>query len=122
MSQRRPLDPNVLAQFTGSEVFYAHALVRDIIYSEGARYVAETARAYWLLDEIALAQRFESGFKAEPFQVWDLTVADPGSASLACGDGNGRVVYVKRIEWTDFPAPVLRLYFCNGCIHLPIEY
>jgi hypothetical protein len=122
MSQRSPLDPSTLAQFTGSEVFYRHALVRDIIYSEGAGYVADTAGAYWLLDEIALAQRFEDRVKTESFPVWDLTTGQDGSATLTCGDGNGREVYTKRIPWTDFPAAGVRLYLCNGCIHLPSEY
>ncbi len=122
MSQRGPLDPNTLAQFTGSEQFFRHALVRDVIYSEGARYIAETAGAYWLLDEIALAQRAQPKVQAEPFQVWDLAIARDGSAALACDDGDGREVYSKHIEWTDFPAPGIRFYFCNGCIHLPSEY
>jgi hypothetical protein len=30
--------------------------VRGITYTEGVEYVAETAGAYWLLDEIALAK------------------------------------------------------------------
>jgi hypothetical protein len=122
MSQRSPLDLNALAQFTGSERFFRHPLARDVIYSEGARYVAETVGAYWLLDEIALAQRSEPKVQAEALQVWDLTKAQDGSAALTCGDGNGREVHAKRIPWTDLPAPGVRLYFCNGCIHLPIEY
>jgi hypothetical protein len=122
MSQRSSLDLNALAQFTGSEQFFRHTLVRDVIYSEGARYVGETAGAYWLLDEIAVAQRFEPKFQAEAFQVWDLTKAQDGSAALTCVDGIGREVYAKRIAWTDFPAPGVRLYFCNGCIHFPSEY
>ncbi len=122
MSQRGLLDANTLAQFTGSERFFRHALVRDVIFTEGVKYVADTAGAYWLLDEIALAQRFEPAVRAEAFQVWDLTVGPGGSAKLTCGDGNGREVYAKRIAWTDFPAPGVRMYFCNGCIHLPSEY
>ena len=45
-----------------------------------------------------------------------------GSVELTCSDGNGREVHAKRIELTDFPAPGIRFYFCNGCIHLPSEY
>ena len=53
------LDPAVLAQFTGSEHWYRHGLVRDILFTDGAKYVADQGGAYWLLDEIAIAQRFE---------------------------------------------------------------
>jgi hypothetical protein len=122
MSQRSPLDTNVLAQFTGSSRFCRHAFISEVIFSEGAKYVADTAGAYWLLDEIALAQRFEPKVKGEPFQVWDLTVSTNNVAVLKCGNGDGREVYSKQIEWTDFPQPGIRFYFCNGCIHLPSEY
>jgi hypothetical protein len=56
-----------LGQFTGSEQWYRHALNRAITFTDGAKYVADQAGAYWLLDEIALAQRFESKVRAEPF-------------------------------------------------------
>ena len=64
----------------------------------------------------------EAAVQAEEFQVWALIVAADESAQLTCGDGNGREVYAKRIEWTDFPAPSIPFYFCNGSIHLPSEY
>jgi hypothetical protein len=44
-----------LAHFTGSEHWYSHGLVRSVLYTDGARHVAEAGGAYWLLDEIALA-------------------------------------------------------------------
>ena len=56
MSKRPMLDPIMLAQFTGSQNFYRHGLVGEVLYTEGVEYVAETAGAYWQLDEIALAQ------------------------------------------------------------------
>ena len=118
----KTLDPSILAQFTGSETFYRHWANPDVLFTEGVHYVAETAGAYWLVDEIALAQRYEAAVQSEEFQVWDLIVPAAESAQLTCGDGNGREVHAKRIEWTDFPAPGMRFYFCNGCIHLPSEY
>ena len=122
MSKRPPLDATALAQFTGSERYYRHPFVNGITFTEGAKYVADTAGAYWLLDEIALANRFELAVMTELFQVWDLIVSDDCSASLVCGDGDRAEIYTKRIEWTDFPFPGIRFYFCYGCIHLPSEY
>ena len=43
-------------QFTGSENWYRHGLIRNVLYTEGAKFVAEGGGAYWLLDEIALIQ------------------------------------------------------------------
>lgn len=122
MSKRSRLDPNTLSQFTGSTNFYRHGLVREVLYTEGVEYVAETAGAYWLLDEIALAQRHVIPVKAEDFQVWDLKVNADESAMLICGDGNGRDLYAKRIKFTDFPEPGIRFYYANWVIHLPSEY
>jgi hypothetical protein len=45
-----------------------------VLYTEGVEYVVENVGAYWLLDEIALAQRHIIPVKREDFQVWDLKV------------------------------------------------
>ena len=45
-----------------------------MLYTEGVEYVVDNAGAYWLLDEIALAQRHIIPVKREDFQVWDLKV------------------------------------------------
>jgi len=116
------LSPEALSRFTGSESWYRHGLVRDILFTDGAKYVADQGGAYWLLDEIALAQRFNDKITtAEEFQVWTLTVRPDRSATLACGDGNGRTVFEKEIEHTDFPAERVELWFENNTIYLPSE-
>ena len=111
-----------LQQFTGSENWYRHALNREILFTDGAKHVADIAGAYWLLDEIALAQRFEAKVKAETFQAWRLTVSADATALLVCDDGNGTVVWSKVIPFTDFPAPGIELFCCNNTIYLPSEY
>lgn len=110
----------MLAQFTGSETFYQHALT-TAVNTEGAKYVAEAAGAYWLLDSIALNQAYNKKVKAEEFQVWKLAVHEEG-ATLTCDDGNGNVVLTEQIEYTDFPAEGVTLWFQNNTILLPSEY
>jgi hypothetical protein len=112
-----------LSQFTGSENWYRHSMNRDIRYTDGAQYVAEAGSAYWLLDEIALANRYQRGVKAEEFQVWTLTRNKTGNgAMLTCGNGNGNTVFNKRIEFTDFPLETVTLYCEGGTILLPSEH
>ena len=111
-----------LNHFTGSETWYRHAFVRDVLFTDGAKHVADTGGAYWLLDEIALAQRYKKKVAAEEFQVWTLKVKDDRTAKLTCEDGNGNAVYAKRITFTDFPLDEISLYFCNNTILLPSEY
>lgn len=84
--------------------------------------MAEHGGAYWLLDEIALAQRFDKLIAAEEFQLWKLKVNPDHTATLTCEDGDGRSVYTKALEFTDFPLPEISFYCINGTILLPSEY
>ncbi len=111
-----------LRQFTGSENWYRHALNRAVLFTDGAKYVADSAGAYWLLDEIALAQRYEPAVAGEGFQLWKLTVTPDNTATLTCEDGNGNAVFTKAIEFTDFPAEGVELYCTNNTILAPSEY
>ena len=117
----KTLDQSVLAQFTGSEEWYRHPVNRKVTFTKGAKYVADTAGAYWLLDEIAIVQPHKKAVAAEAFQVWKLAVKN-SAAVLTCDDGNGRVVYRKRIPFTDFPGEGITLWFTDNVILLPSEY
>jgi hypothetical protein len=122
MTTTKTLTKAELNHFTGSETWYRHALVRDVLFTDGAKHVADAGGAYWLLDEIALAQRYNKKVAAQEFQVWTLKVKDDRTAKLTCEDGNGNAVYAKRIPFTDFPLDEISLYFCNNTILLPGEY
>lgn len=61
-----------LAQFTGSERWHRQGINRNVIYTDGAKYVADQYEAHWLLDEIALIQLHNSRVAREAFQVWKL--------------------------------------------------
>lgn len=110
-----------LAQFTGSEQWYRHGLARKVLYTDGAQYVAEAGGAYWLINEIAFGQA-EPAIAAEEFQVWRLKVNPDQTAILTCEDGNDRVVFTKRLEFTDFPLEEIAFYFTDNTILLPTEY
>ena len=118
MTDKRLAD---LHQFTGTEQWYRHALNRTVLFTEGAKYVADQVGAYWLLDEIALAQCGVAAVKDEAFQVWKLDVQG-SRATLTCGNGNDVDVYAKDIPFTDFPAPGITLWFTDSVILLPSEY
>ncbi|MEZ4682102.1 MAG: hypothetical protein R2932_48640 [Caldilineaceae bacterium] len=120
--QKHSLKQSDLRQFTGTEYWYRHPLARNILYTDGAKYVAEQGGAYWLLDEIAFAQADNKAVAAEEFQVWKLTVNPDATGILSCEDGNYNVVFTKAIEYTDFPLKEIQLYFTNNVILLPSEY
>jgi hypothetical protein len=118
----KSLDPEIMSQFYGSEHWYRHGLVPSVVFTDGAKYGADAAGAYWLLDEIALAQRFVREVAAEEFQVWKLTVKPDNSATLSCEDGNDNTVFSKVIKFTDFPSEGITLWFENNTIYLPSEH
>ncbi len=120
MTMHRLLNSD-LSKFTGTEHWYRHCLVRNVLYTDGARHVAEAGGAYWLLDGIAFGQS-NPKVKVEEFQLWRLKVKPNRTAVLACEDGNGREVFTKRIAYTDFPLDELVLYFTGKVILLPSEY
>jgi hypothetical protein len=122
MTKVKSLDQNILSQFTGSEHWYRHGLVPSITFTDGAKYLADAAGAYWLLDEIALAQRYIKKVAAAEFQVWKLKVNPDSTATLTCEDGNYNAVYSKAIEFTDFPIEGVTLWFANNVIYLPSEH
>lgn len=118
---QKTLTKQDLSQFTGTEQWYRHSMVANVLYTDGVKYLAQHGGAYWLVDEIAFAQGFET-VSMEEFQVWKLTVHSDQTAVLACEDGNSNICFSKRISFTDFPLESIELYFLNNVILLPSEY
>ena len=110
-----------IAEFAGTANWYRHAFVKTVVYTDGVKFIAERAGAYWLIDEIAFSQISEPALTGEEFQVWTLIV-DGTSAMLRCDDGNERRLLEKRIDYTDFPEQGIKLYCTDGVIMLPGEY
>jgi hypothetical protein len=107
-----------LGNFTGTENWYRHMSQR--VYTDGIKYLAEDQNCYWLIDEVLFAQT-RTKIKAEPFQVWTLKTKDE-TGLLTCNDGNGNIVFKKKIPYTDFSQKEIKLYFCDSVLMLPSEY
>ena len=108
--------------FGGTDSYYRHAINRNVLFTDGAKYVADEGGAYWLLDEIALAQGHLGELRGQPFQVWKLEVRPDRSATLRVEDGNYNLLFEKDIEFTDFPVAEIVLWFSNNVIYLPVEH
>jgi hypothetical protein len=122
MSDTKTLTKADLRQFTGTDNWYRHPINRKVMFTDGAKHIADAGGAYWLLDEIALIQPYDKAVAAEEFQCWKLQVRADQTATLICEDGNGNAVFKKEIEFTDFPLDEITLWFANDVIFLPSEY
>ena len=117
-----------LRQFTGTEKYYSNS-VYPFRYTEGIRYLADHAGAYWLLDAISSWQGnpiIKSNFDLSLIQFWKLKVNSDKSAVLICERDLDDPVITQRIPFTDFPLLEVTLYLCDmksqGVLLLPSEY
>ena len=121
---------STLPGFTGTEGYtrLRYPFMKTVLLlTDGAKYLADTAKAYWLMDAIASYQIYPA-VSTEPFQVWKLVVKEDRKATLTCTDGNFNALSKMEIEYTDFPLPEITLYaeqsdYLGGCvIMLTSEY
>jgi hypothetical protein len=90
-----------------------------LVYTEGAKFLADRASAYWLLDAIASYQRDRriTGHRLlRDLQFWTLTVTD-GSAVLTCiADAGLPPAITQEIPFTDFPLSEARIWVERGSV------
>lgn len=112
-----------LSHFTGTNQYYRHWAMR-LVYTDGVKYVANDADAYWLLDAISSYQTrtFLKDPMLQEFQVWKLTVNANDTATLVCERDTNDVVVTQEIAYTDFPLDEIKFYLVTGVLMLPSEY
>ena len=108
-----------LEQFTGTINYYRHPL--GIYYTDGVKYLADRAGAYWLIDTIASWQ-VEEKVRRAPFQIWELRIIEDNRAVLTMREDLGKPELARqKIPFTDFPFNQ-KLYLVDGVLMLPSEY
>jgi len=101
-----------LAGFIGTESYTNLPypwLRKRFLLTDGAKYLAEKAKAFWLMDAIASHQTNQV-VAAEEFQFWKLAVGEKREAVLTCTDGNDKELVRQEIPYTDFPLNTITLY------------
>ena len=109
-----------LAQFRGTSQWYKHPLFSKFVYTDGVRFVAVNAGAYWLL-EFIFSNQLLPKIKGEGFQRWELTKTG-SKATIKVEDGNDNLIKSFNISYTDFPLDTFILWFIDGALLLPSEY
>ena len=109
-----------LKQFTGTGHYYKNPLFPMFAYTDGVKYLAEKANAYWLIDYI-FGSQFIKETRGEAFQVWKIVVEN-NQATITVEDGNGKQLRKFPLEFTDFPLQKFELWFTDRILLLPLEY
>lgn len=105
-----------LAQFTGTDQWWKHSITA-MTYTDGVKYFAEKAGAYWFLDIVGT----EVMPHKHDFAVVKLVSKD-NKATIVVEDGNGNTSWEKKIEFTDCPEGVWSFYLIYTVLLLPSEY
>ena len=114
-----------LPNFYGTENYFRLSPVfPNFVLTDGARYLADAAGAWWLMDAVA---SHLGSYKNEGFVVAKLLRAKASNAwILRLEDGNDEVLADQIIEYSDFPLDEITLYVeydgTNHVILLPSEH
>ena len=107
-----------LRRFTRTENYHRHSAFS---YTDGVKFLAEEAGAYWLLDHIASRQKRARKDKSlRAYQVWHLTVGGSRGV-LACQRRDGMEIFREEIAFTAFPLQEVSLHLEDGVLRLPWE-
>jgi len=109
-----------LGQFIGTERWYSH-WTKLLTYTDGIKYVAEEAGAYWLIDLVA---SYQPKLKDIPFQLWVLSVdQETQSGTIYAVEDTGKPHLVEQeLEYTSFPLKHFEFYCIDGVMLLKGEY
>jgi hypothetical protein len=89
-----------LRNFTGTENYHRYSgLFKTLILTDGAKYLAEKAGAFWFMDIIGLIL---PEIHAEGFAICKIKKTGD-SALFTADDGNGNIIYRRNISFTDAP-------------------
>lgn len=114
-----------LNQFYGSENLWTDGVIQ---YTDGIKYLAQTAQCYWLLGVIGsyrpTIRRYSDH---ESFGLWLFTIAEDNSGTLTFSADTGESPLIQQeIPYTDFSDHCdinpLKLFQQSGVLLLPSEY
>lgn len=110
-----------LQQFTGTTQYHRHP--SGILYTDGVKFLAENAGAYWLIDVIASWQpkALRDAWLRE-FQLWEVFVYPNRTARAVCSRDSEEEAFRQEIASTDFPLNYVKLYVESGVILIPTEH
>ena len=111
-----------LKMFTGTSQYFQHPLVHNFKYTDGTRFFFNhcAGGAHWFKDIVAT--EIVDLMEIHDFLVIRLQV-DNGKAEIEATNGNeNRILYSKKIAYTDAYPGTWEFYMQNMVFFLPSEY
>lgn len=114
-----------LSHYTGTEQYFRHGLNHTVVYTDGVAFFAKAAGAYWMLD--IFATELPGHCRRAEFLSIKMHVAER-RARLLADDGKGKVLWQRKIDFTDCPAGEWSFFMAVGgpdatlVVMLPREY
>lgn len=90
-----------LKQFYGTENYYS--LTPEVVITDGVKYFADKAEAYWLITDIAINSKMHNKLKGEEFIVAKTHKKDNGGIIVQYEDGNYNVLLIEEYPLSDLP-------------------
>lgn len=122
-TEEQVITPDDLHMFTGTEQWYRHGFTRKFLYTDGVKYFADKAQAYWFLD-IASTTLYALHSKSYFLKV-ELIVKD-SKAQIIVTDGDLKQIYTQSINFTDCPEGTWEFFMIDDTEHsvmlVPSEY
>lgn len=109
-----------LRHFTGTTQWYRNPIFANCLYTDGVKFLADNAGAYWLIDYI-FSHQMTPKIKAEAFQVWKISMEE-NMATISVEDGDKNVIKKFDPIYSDFPLREFTLWFTEGVLLLRTEY
>ncbi len=118
----KTLTPADLRQFSGSETWYRHGLVRHILYTEGAQYVAEQGAPTGSSTKSLSPRRRAARLRANRFSSGRLRSARTALPSSPARMATAIRCSVSRSNIRTSRSTGIQLYLTNNTILLPSEH
>lgn len=90
-----------LAHFYGTQEYHRWSILFRAVMTDGAKYLADHAECYWLMDMIA-SHAMKQTKENRRFLVAKIKKGEGNSATFTLEDGNYNVLAKQEIEYTDF--------------------
>jgi hypothetical protein len=104
-------------QCTGTQAYYQG--FGNIKYTDGIKIMADKFNAHWLIDVVSSYQTYKA--KGIPFQIWTIKSTGEKAVVEMIEDTGKPVLIRQKVNFTDFPQGILKMYCIDGILLLPSE-